>query len=123
MESLSKHEPQEMRLTDIEESKSSAEQWTDASMADEQWTDASMADKQPQSLIMQQSPHAGATCSHQLRCRSDLSDQSTHFPASPERWTLLRRYPEFRALQSQLSHLRIENEGLRRQLDRERRGD
>ena len=36
---------------------------------------------------------------------------------------LLRRYPEFRALQSQLAHLRIENEELRRQLDRERRGD
>ena len=36
---------------------------------------------------------------------------------------LLRSYPEFRALQSQLAHLRIENEELRRQLDRERRGD
>ena len=95
-------------------------------MSSEQWTGISsptVADKQPQSLIMQQSPHAGATCSHQLRCRSDLSDQSTHFPASPERWTLLRRYPEFRALQSQLSHLRIENEGLRRQLDCESRRD
>ena len=42
-----------------------------------------------------------------------LSDQSV----------LLRRYPEFRALQSQLSHLRIENEGLRRQLDCESRRD
>ena len=35
----------------------------------------------------------------------------------------LRRYPEFRTLQSQLSHLRIENEELKRQLGRERRGD
>ncbi len=34
----------------------------------------------------------------------------------------MRRYPEFRALQSQLAHLRVENEGLRRQLDRENRG-
>ena len=46
MVSLSKHEPQELRLDDPEESKSSAEQWTGASMAD----------KQPQSLIMQESP-------------------------------------------------------------------
>jgi len=36
MESLSKHEPQELRLDDAEESNSSAEQWTDASMADKQ---------------------------------------------------------------------------------------
>ena len=36
---------------------------------------------------------------------------------------LLRRYPEFRALQAQLAHLQIENEELRRQLGRERRGD
>ena len=35
----------------------------------------------------------------------------------------MRRHAEFRALQSQLAHLRIENEGLRRQLDREKRGD
>ena len=34
----------------------------------------------------------------------------------------MRRYPEFRALQSQLAHLRVENEGLRRELDRENRG-
>ena len=46
MEKSSKIEPQELRLDDPEESKSSAEQWTDASMAD----------KQPQSLIMQESP-------------------------------------------------------------------
>ena len=36
---------------------------------------------------------------------------------------VLRGHPEFHALQSQLARLRIENEGLRRQLDRERRGD
>ena len=62
----------------------------------EQWTGMSsptMADRQPQSLVLQEPPH--------------LSDQSV----------LLRRHPEFRALQSQLSHLRIENEELRRQLD------
>ena len=46
MEQLTKPEPQELRLDDVEESKSSAEQWTDASMAD----------KQPQSLILQESP-------------------------------------------------------------------
>ena len=46
MERLTKPEPQELRLDDVEESKSSAEQWTDASMAD----------KQPQSLILQESP-------------------------------------------------------------------
>ena len=34
---------------------------------------------------------------------------------------LLRRHAEVRALQSQLAHLRIENEGLRRQLDNEGR--
>ena len=66
MEELSKPEPQELRLDDVEESKSSAEQWTDASMAD----------KQPQSLIMQESPL--------------ISEQSAR----------LRRYPEFRSLQS-----------------------
>ena len=43
MASVSKHEPQELRHDDPEESKSCAEQWTGASMAD----------KQPQSLIMQ----------------------------------------------------------------------
>ncbi len=62
----------------------------------EQWTGMSsptMADRQPQSLVLQEPPH--------------LSDQSV----------LLRRNPEFRALQSQISHLRIENEELRRQLD------
>ena len=67
----------------------------------EQWTGMSsptMADKQPSSLVLQEPPH--------------LSDQSV----------LLRRHPEFRALQSQNAHLRIENEGLRRQLDRENRG-
>ena len=42
MENLTKPEPQELRLDDAEESKSSAEQWADASMAD----------KQPQSLVM-----------------------------------------------------------------------
>ena len=52
-----------------------------------------ITDKQPQSLVLQEPPH--------------LSDQSV----------LLRRHPEFRALLSQLSHLRIENEELRRQLD------
>ena len=36
MEQLIKHEPQELRFDDAEESKSSAEQWTDASMADKQ---------------------------------------------------------------------------------------
>jgi len=36
---------------------------------------------------------------------------------------LLCRHPEFRALQSQIAHLRIENEGLRLELDRERRGE
>ncbi len=46
MVSVSKHEPQELRHDDPEESKSPAEQWTDVSMAD----------KQPQSLIMQESP-------------------------------------------------------------------
>ena len=66
MEELSKPEPQELRLDDVEESKSSAEQWTDVSMVD----------KQPQSLIMQESPF--------------ISEQSA----------LLRRQPEFRALQS-----------------------
>ena len=67
----------------------------------EQWTGMSspaVADRQPQSLVLQEPPH--------------LSDQSV----------LLRRHPEFRALQSQNAHLRIENEGLRRQLDRENRG-
>jgi len=34
MEQLSKHEPQELRFDDAEESKSPAEQWTDASVAD-----------------------------------------------------------------------------------------
>ena len=36
---------------------------------------------------------------------------------------ILCRHPEFRALQSQVSHLQIENEELRRQLGLERRGD
>ena len=46
MEQLTKLEPQELRLADAEESKSSAEQCTDVSLAD----------KQPQSLIMRESP-------------------------------------------------------------------
>ena len=46
MEQLIKHEPQELRLPDAEESKAAAEQWTDASMVD----------KQPQSLIMCELP-------------------------------------------------------------------
>ena len=66
MEQLNKHEPQELRHDDAEESKSSAEQWTDMSAVD----------KQPQSLIMQESPL--------------ISEQSAR----------LRRYSEFRALQS-----------------------
>ena len=37
MEKLTKHEPQELRcMDDAEESKSAAEQWTDAAMADKQ---------------------------------------------------------------------------------------
>jgi len=40
-----------------------------------------------------------------------------------ERSALLARYPEFRALQSQAAHLRIENAELRRQVNRNRRGD
>ena len=36
MEKSSKIEPQELRLDDAEESKSAAEQWTDAAMADKQ---------------------------------------------------------------------------------------
>ena len=56
-----------------------------------------ITDKQPQSLVLQEPPH--------------LSDQSV----------LLHRHAEFRALRSQLAHLRIENEGLRRQLDNEGR--
>ena len=47
MERSVEHEPQELRCVDDgEETKSSAEQWTDASMAE----------KQPQSLIMHESP-------------------------------------------------------------------
>ena len=112
MEQLTKPEPQELRLDDAEESKSSTEQWTDTSMVD----------KQPQSLIMQESP----LISRQSPDESPHSATSC-LPAggraSPERRMLLCRYPEFRALQSQLAHLRIENEELRRQLGRERRGD
>jgi len=58
MESLSKHEPQELSNDvqvllpshdDAEESKSSVEQWTGSSSP-------TMADKQPQSLIMREPP-------------------------------------------------------------------
>ena len=56
MEQLTKPEPQELRLDDVEESKSSAEQWTDASMAD----------KQPQSLILQDRNGSGADVNVQL---------------------------------------------------------
>ena len=83
VEQLTKQEPQELRfIDDGEESKSSSNQFMDASMAT----------RQPQSLILRESPLA--------------PDQSL-----------------LRALQSQLAHLRIENEGMRRQLGRERRGD
>ena len=98
-----KKEPQELSLADAEESKSSAEQWTGMSSPQELRAATlslatTMADRQPQSLVLQEPPH--------------LSDQSV----------LLRRHAEFRALQSQLAHLRIENEELRRQLDRGSRG-
>ena len=98
-----KKEPQELSLADAEESKSSVDQWTGISSPQELRAATlspatAVADRQPQSLVLQEPPH--------------LSDQSV----------LLRRHPEFRALQSQNAHLRIENEGLRRQLDREGRG-
>ena len=94
MERLVKQEPQEPQGVGAgEESKLSAEQWTDASLADQQ----------PQSLILQESPHF-----------TDKSEDET---------VLLCRHPDLRALQSQLAHLRIENEELRRQLGRNRRGD
>ena len=67
----------------------------------DQWTGISsptMADRQPQSLVLQEPPH--------------LSEQSE----------LLRSNAEVRALQLQLAHMRIECEGLRRQLDNEGRG-
>ena len=107
MESLSKHEPQELSNDgndvqvllpsndDAEESKAPSEQWTGSSSP-------TMADKQPQSMIMREPP--------------PISDQSQ------DRIQLLRRYPEFRALQSQNAHLRLENEELRKHiLDLERR--
>ena len=78
MVSLSKHEPQELRLDDPEESKSSAEQWTGASMADEQ----------PQSLILQ--------VVHDSVHRSDVCES----PPISEQSARLHRYPEFRALKS-----------------------
>jgi len=62
--------------------------------------DPAMEDKQPQSLVLEEPPLAG-----------DLDDLS-----SGESRQLLRRYPEFRALQSQIAHLRVENAELRRQL-------
>ena len=80
MEQLTKPEPQELRLDDVEESKSSAEQWTDASMAD----------KQPQSLILQDRNGSGADVNVQLLQSPLISEQSTR----------LHRYPEFRALKS-----------------------
>ena len=80
MVSVSKHEPQELRHDDPEESKSSAEQWTGASMADEQ----------PQSLILQDRNGSGAAVNVQLLQSPLISEQSAR----------LRRYPEFRALQS-----------------------
>jgi len=55
-----------------------------------------MEDKQPQSLVLQESPLV-----------ADLSSGESQ---------LLRKYPEFRALQSQIAHLRVENAELRRQL-------
>ena len=55
-----------------------------------------MEDKQPQSLAQQASPLV-----------ADLSSGESQ---------LLRRYPEFRALQSQIAQLRVENAELRRQL-------
>ena len=76
MEELSKHEPQEVRICDAEESKASALFAAH---------DPVIEDKQPQSLVLQESQ-------------------------------LLRRYPEFRALQSQIAQLRVENAELRRQL-------
>ncbi len=78
MEKLTKPEPQELRLDDTEESKSSAEQWTDAhtfvrplvrersssGAATYNWQQkdlrsgegGSAADKQPQSLVIRESP-------------------------------------------------------------------
>ena len=102
MVQLNKHEPQELRLDDAEESKSTRSQVSSPAMAG----------REPQSLVMQEPPL--------------LADASMHSPdlvLAPERRMLLRRDPQFRALQSQVARLQIENEELRRQLGRERRGD
>ena len=88
MEFSIKPEPQEYAVIGDEESKSLVE---------------AITDKQPQSLVLQEPPH--------------LSDQSVLPPKGVLQESGMRRHPEFRALQSQLAHLRIENEGLRRQLD------
>ncbi len=58
--------------------------------------DPAVEDKQPQSLVLQESPL--------------VADRSS------DECQLLRKYREFRALQSQLAHLRVENAELRRQL-------
>ena len=76
-----------MRFAGAEESKSPALQAAH---------DPAMEDKQPQSLVLQESPLI-----------ADLNSGESQ---------LLRRYREFRELQSQIAHLRVENEELRRQL-------
>ena len=106
METLIKREPQEVDVDKdcSEESKSSAIDSGAESRpfrgTDDTRISEACTGTQPQSLVMQESPL--------------LADRSA----------LLARYPEFRALQSQVAHLRIENEELRRQLNRLiRRGD
>ena len=105
VETLIKHEPQEV---DADKDQSSAFQETHCSAEESKSPTAAVdnshaseacAGTQPQSLVMQESPL--------------LADRSA----------ALARYPEFRALQSQAAHLRIENAELRRQVNRNRRGD
>ena len=55
MEMPPKHEPQEMSIDEVEESKASALQVVHWNSREESGSPA-MADKQPQSLILQESP-------------------------------------------------------------------
>ena len=67
-----------------------------------------MEDKQPQSLAQQASPLVAQELrAATLSLATDLSSGESQ---------LLRRHPEFRALQSQIAQLRAENAELRRQL-------
>jgi len=125
-----KREPQEVSIDGGEESKASALQvvhnpnhW---GLREESGSPA-MEDKQPQSLALQASPLVAQT-SERRTVNTLCYPRKVESPTDrcPREWDatdlssgesqLLRRHPEFRALQSQIAQLRAENAELRRQL-------